>query len=228
MKVVVVIPAYRAEQTVAAVIRDVRAQGLPVIVVDDGSSDGTADAAEHAGAAVIRRRVNGGKGAALREGLASACRQGYDWIVTMDADGQHLASEVPAFLREAEGGQADLVLGNRMNRPRGMPLDRRVTNWFMSALLSRATGEELPDTQCGFRAVSRRLLESVRLCGDRFEIESELVLRAARAGFRIQSVPVTSVYRRQISFIRPIRDTVRFARLLLTQGGSNRNARAGL
>lgn len=218
------IPAYQARATIGGLVREIRSQGLPAVVVDDASTDGTASEAEGAGAEVIRRPANGGKGVALREGMASVCRQGYDWIVTMDADGQHLASEIPRLLGEAASGQAGLILGNRMGQPQGMPLDRRVTNGFMSWLISRLVRQELPDTQCGFRAISRRLLESVTLATDRFEIESELVLKAARAGFSIRSVPVASVYRRQLSFIRPIRDTVRFVRLLVSLGGSDRRA----
>lgn len=224
MKVVVVIPAYQARTTIGGLVREIRSQGLPAVVVDDASTDGTASEAQSAGAAVIRRAANGGKGVALREGMALACRQGYDWIVTMDADGQHLPSEIPRLLGEVAAAPADLVLGNRMGEPHGMPLDRRVTNWFMSWLISRLVRQDLPDTQCGFRAISRRLLESVTLATDRFEIESELVLKAARAGFRIRSVPVASIYRRHLSFIRPIRDTVRFVRLLASLWGSDQRA----
>ena len=131
-------------------------------------------------------------------------------MLTMDADGQHLPEEIPLFLQKAREGGADLLIGDRMGRPRGMPLDRWFTNLIMSRILSGVAGQTVPDTQCGFRMVRRRVLEKVRLTSDRFEVESELVVRAARAGFQIVSVPVSSVYRRQISFIRPLQDTVRF------------------
>ena len=210
MNTVVIIPAYQARETVGPLVTEIRALDLPVIVVDDASTDGTAAAAEAAGAAVIRRSLNGGKGAALREGIAKALQDGCNWVLTLDADGQHLPSEIPRFLREAQEKGADLLIGNRMEQPRGMPIDRWLTNFCMSRLISRIAGQTLPDTQCGFRLVRRRLLERVRLVSNRFEIESELVIRAARSGFRIASVPVSSIYRRQISFIRPLRDTVRF------------------
>ena len=234
MNVTVVIPAYQASKTIGPLIAAIKKFKLPVIVVDDASDDGTAEAAEAAGASVIRRRINGGKGAALREGIPAALRMGCEWLLMLDADGQHLVSEIPLFLDEARKGGADLLIGNRMGRPRrtnaaalprqqgwcrlgrprGMPLDRWLTNLVMSRILSRVAGQEVPDTQCGFRMIRREVLEKVRISSNRFEVESEMVVRAARAGFRIASVPVSSVYRRQISFIRPLRDTVRFFRFL--------------
>ena len=213
-RVAVVIPAYQAKQTIGPLVAEIRKMGLPVIVVDDASDDGTAAATESEGATVIRRPVNGGKGAALREGIPAALAAGCEWVVTLDADGQHLVSEIPRFLEEAERGRADLLIGNRMGRPRGMPLDRWVTNLIMSRIIPKAVGQKVPDTQCGFRMIHHRVMEKVRLTSDRFEVETEMVIRAARAGFRIASVPVSSVYRRQISFIRPLRDTLRFFRLL--------------
>ena len=214
MNAVVLIPAYQAGKTIGPLVREVRALGLPVVVVDDASSDATAQRAQESGAQVIRRSANGGKGVALREGFSVIFRSGVDWIVTMDADGQHLASEIPLLLQETVRGRSDIVIGNRMEDPRGMPLERRLTNRTMSWLISRLAGQRVPDTQCGFRAISRRVLESVTLVSGHFEIESELVLRGARAGFRISSVPISSVYQQQMSFIRPLQDTLRFLKLL--------------
>lgn len=210
----VVIPAYRAEPTLRALVQAIRRLGLPVIVVDDASSDRTFWEAQEAGAVVLRRAANGGKGAALRDGLAEARRRGYEWMVTMDADGQHLPSDIPRFLDAGKKEDADLIVGNRMRDPRGMPLHRLVTNWLMSWLISRIAGQRIPDTQCGFRRVSRHFLERVPLASERFEIDSEMIIRAGWAGFRIVSVPVTCVYRRGASFIHPVGDTLRFLRFL--------------
>lgn len=223
----VVIPAYQAGGTVGSIVRAASAQGWPVIVVDDASTDRTAEEAMRAGAEVVKRRQNGGKGAALRDGVSLACGRAAAWIITLDADGQHLPAEIPLLLEASRETGADLVIGNRMHNPRGMPWDRRLTNRFMSWFISRMTGQAIPDTQCGFRWISRRLFDRVRLSSNRFEIESELVIRAARAGFRVGSVPVSSVYRRQTSFIRPLRDALRFLRLLgclaLERGGRERS-----
>lgn len=203
------IPAYQAEKTIRALVAGLVGQGLPVVVVDDGSSDRTAALAEAAGARVIRRAANGGKGAALRDGFSAARQGGYAWVLTLDADGQHLPVEAPRFFKARDDG-AELVLGNRMNDPRGMPLDRRLANRWMSWIISRMVGQQIPDTQCGFRLIARRLLDSMELTSRRFEIDSELVLRAGWAGVPLRSVPVSSVYRRELSFIRPLRDTFRF------------------
>ena len=207
---VAVIPAYQAQATISSLVRRIVAQKLPVIVVDDASSDQTVRRAEEAGARVLRRPVNGGKGKVLREGFEAALAAGYDWVLTLDADGQHLPSEIPRFLEAAARGSADLILGNRMENPKEMPRDRWLTNWLMSRILSWIAGQRFPDTQCGFRAVHRRILEKVELRFDRFEIESELLIQSAKAGARIISIPVSSVYRRSLSFIRPVRDTFRF------------------
>lgn len=222
-----VIPAYRARPSIRALVESVRAQDLPVLVVDDASGDGTAEEARRGGAEVLVRAANGGKGTALRQGLARAREDGFSWVVTMDADGQHLPSEIPRFLEEARRGKADLILGNRMGNPKGMPLDRWFTNRLMSWIISRMTGQSVPDSQCGFRMLGPRVLESVRLTSRHFEIESELVVRSARAGLKVVSVPVSSVYRRQISFIRPLRDTLRFFLLLLSLRRSDPKGKAG-
>ncbi len=206
----VVIPAYQAEKTIGPLVEAVAAMGLPVLVVDDASSDSTARVAERSGARVLVRPLNGGKGTALRDGWAAIQGNGYRWVLTMDADGQHLPSEIPKLLEARQRDQADLIVGNRMGNPRGMPVDRWLTNRFMSWILSLLTNQKVPDTQCGFRLISNRVFRGIRLTSQRFEIESELVVKAAWAGFRIHSVPVTSIYHRHISFIRPIRDTFRF------------------
>lgn len=207
-----VIPAFQAEATIGPLVDAILAQGLPVMVVDDASSDATTQEALARGIYLIRRSTNGGKGAALREGFSEALQKGFDWVLTLDADGQHLPSEIPRFLELK--GSLDLVIGNRMTDPKGMPWERRWTNRWMSRFLSRVAGQMIPDTQCGFRLIWRPVLERVRLASERFEIDSELVVRTAWAGFRIGSVPISSVYRRRLSFIRPLRDTVRFFRLL--------------
>jgi glycosyltransferase involved in cell wall biosynthesis len=210
----VVIPAFQAESTIGPVVASVRRFGLSVIVVDDASTDATAAKAKQAGARVITRSANGGKGASLRQGLEEALKGKSNWFLTMDADGQHLAEEIPLFLRAAAAGGADMIVGNRMGKPNGMPPIRIATNRTMSWFLSRMTRQYVPDTQCGFRIVSRPALEKIELSSDRFEIDSEFVVKAAWAGFRIRSIPVSSVYRREPSFIRPFRDTLRFFRFI--------------
>lgn len=207
---VVVIPAFQAGQTIGRVVQGARTLGFSVIVVDDASRDQTADSAADAGAQVVRLPKNVGKGAALREGFTRALEEGFDGVLTMDSDGQHLPQEISRFIEAASNTGADLIVGNRMADPGGMPWIRQMTNRWMSWLLSKLIQQRVPDSQCGFRLVSRRVLEKVALRCDRFETESELLVRASWAGFQIASVPVTCVYLREISFIRPFRDTLRF------------------
>lgn len=213
-RTIVVIPAYQAQRSIGALVQAVVRQDLPVVVVDDASTDDTEGQARKAGATVVRLHVNRGKGAALRIGFSKALEGSCDWVLTMDSDGQHLPSEISKFLEAAQQEGVDIVVGNRMGNPGGMPLIRRFTNHVMSWLLSRLIRQDIPDSQCGFRLIHRRALEQIHLTTRRFEIESELVVKGAKAGFKIVSIPVSSLYPRGASFIRPFSDTVRFFRFL--------------
>lgn len=204
-----IIPAYFEEQHIADVVRGVLAQGLCAIVIDDGSTDATAKRAEDAGATVLRHSINQGKGAALQTGLTYAVSQGVAWVVTMDADGQHDPADLPAFFAAATEDIAALV-GNRMSNTADMPFVRRATNRFMSWLLSRVIGQLVPDTQCGFRAYRADVIPYLFTKTARYEAESEALIRLSRAGYRIGSVPIRTIYRDSRSKIDPVTDTVRF------------------
>jgi glycosyltransferase involved in cell wall biosynthesis len=189
-----VIPAYDAAATVGAVVAGVR-RVLPhaaLLVVDDGSTDGTAAAAERAGAVVERFPTNRGKGAALRTAFARALADGHDAVLTIDADGQHDPAYAPALLAALDA--ADVVVGVRARRRTSMPLHRRVSNAISSAAISYCAGCSLPDAQSGFRAIRASVLRSVHPLGDRYEFETDLLILAARAGFRIAGVPVPTIY----------------------------------
>jgi glycosyltransferase involved in cell wall biosynthesis len=164
-----------------------------VIVVDDGSTDGTGDAGRETGATVLIHPRNRGKGAALRSGIARACDAGADVVVTLDADGQHAPADIPRLLVPIAARQADLVLGARA-RTGTMPMSRRVTNWLSAALASRIGGQAVTDAQTGFRAFVRAVGERVRPEGDRYEFEANFLLDALRAGFRVTSVDVPTIY----------------------------------
>lgn len=211
----VLIPSYNEAKTIGGIIGDVTARGFRVYVVDDGSSDGTAAIAGGAGAVVIRNSRNMGKGAALREGFRRILRDGCDAVVIMDGDGQHEASSIADFVKEMDSSGADIVIGNRMADPGPMPYVRRQTNAFMSWLISRICGQEIPDTQCGYKLIKRRVLEDIKTDSSNFEIESELVIRACRKGFKIRSVPVRAIYGEEKSRINPIIDTLRFMAFII-------------
>jgi rSAM/selenodomain-associated transferase 1 len=205
-----VIPAYQNDATIGSLVSAVRRQGLAVAVVDDGSRDRTAAIAAGHGAVVLRHASNAGKGCALRRGFAYALREGFDGVLTMDADGQHSPDDIPALLRVAAEHPAAVIIGNRMRAPAEMPWVRRAANLLGSAIVSAVSGQSIPDSQSGFRLVPRGVLEAMTLRSTRYELETELLLAAAAAGAGILSVPVKSVYDGQRSHVRWWRDLPRF------------------
>lgn len=215
---VAIVPAYCEEGRVGDVVRRLRAVVPEILVVDDGSPDRTATEAREAGARVIVHERNRGKGGALRTGFAWALSHGADPVLTLDADGQHLPEEVPRLLECASDSGADVVIGTRRFDPREMPFVRRWTNRTMSAILSMAVGRRIGDTQSGFRLFRARVLREVPVTTDGFDLESEILVRAARRGFRIRETEVSTVYGTETSKIRPVRDTLKFLRLLVRLG----------
>lgn len=212
----IVIPAYNAARTVTDVVQRAR-RAVPeaaVIVVDDGSSDDTASRARQAGAQVERHEGNQGKGRALATGLAAAAALGGPrFVVTLDADGQHPPEEIPRLLEPLEAGRADLVIGARRRSASAMPPHRRFTNWLSSSLVSRAIGQGVPDSQSGFRAMTREVATSVWCTGTRYEFETEFLFEAARSGWRIGAVEIPTVYAGERSHFRNVSDTMRLARV---------------
>ena len=209
-KICVVMPAYREEKHIAGVVHAVREQGLDVIVVDDGSGDRTAEAAEEAGAKVLRHPVNRGKGAALNTGFQFARENGFDVTITMDADGQHAPEEIPKFVEAYHRTGIPVLVGNRMVAIEQMPRIRNWTNRFMSWLLGRMMGQYVPDTQCGYRLYRSDVIPFVSASSERFAAESETLLRVAERGIRIDSVRVSTIYADEQSKINPLSDTFRF------------------
>jgi len=210
----VVVPAYKEEGRIGGVVRDILEHCRNVIVVDDGSTDGTAEEARRAGAEVLVHEVNRGKGAALETAFKRVLERGFEYVITMDADGQHVASDIPAFVEAYGNGRTPVLIGNRMNDPRGMPLVRRLTNRFMSRLLSREMGRTVPDTQNGYRLYRSDVLECMAPVSGRYAAESEILLELAAAGVEIGAVPVQVIYRDEKSKINPFIDTIRFFAML--------------
>ena len=210
----VVVPAYEEGGRIGDVVRGIREHCRHVIVVDDGSSDGTADEARQAGAVVRRHETNRGKGAALDTAFLLARQQGFECVITMDADGQHAPSDIPAFMAAYDTTGVPVLIGNRMADPRGMPLVRKLTNRFMSHLLSREMGQRVPDTQNGYRLYRSDVLECVSVASGRYAAESEILLELAAAGVRMGAVPVQVIYGNERSKINPVKDTIRFFGML--------------
>jgi glycosyltransferase involved in cell wall biosynthesis len=211
-EVLALIPAYDEAQHIAAVVTEA-ARRLPVLVVDDGSTDGTSALAEAAGAEVLRYTPNRGKGVALRRGFRWALEQGYDAVVTLDADGQHDAAEITAFLRAFEARRGDLIIGARDFRQ--IPPVRRVANDLGSRTLSWALGRRVRDNQSGYRLLSRRLVERVVESEEAgFEFEVEVLVTCVLEGFALDWVPIRTIYAGESSHIDPWHHLVNFLRLV--------------
>lgn len=217
MRACVIIPTYNESKTIAGLIRQVQSNGLEVIVIDDGSRDNTADIAEASKAFVLRNVKNLGKGASLAKGYDFALTHGFDAVISMDGDGQHSSDDLPVFIRQAEFSDCAIIVGNRMSSIKQMPALRVATNRFMSWLISLVTGQRIPDTQCGFRLIKKELLEKLNLSTSKYETESEILIQAARLGFKIESVPVRTIYSGQKSQINPFVDTLRFLRFIIRE-----------
>lgn len=207
-----VIPCFNESRAIGEVVRVVRRHLTEVIVVDDGSTDGTEEVAREAGAIVLRNVERRGKGAALQTAWRYAQKRGFAWALNLDGDGQHDPAEIPLFLQRAEYAGASLVIGNRMERPVGMPLIRRLVNQWMSRRLSRISGQFLPDSQCGFRLMNLQAWSGLSVSSRHFEIESEVLLAFVLASHQVEFVPVRAIYKDERSKINPIQDTVRWLR----------------
>jgi glycosyltransferase involved in cell wall biosynthesis len=227
-RVLALIPGYEEGPRIGAVVERAR-RHLPVLVVDDGSADDTAAKAEAAGATVIVQRPNQGKGAALRLGFRHAISEGYDAVLTLDADGQHDPDEIPRFLAAfagaddgagdqpavgavtASGPRPELVIGRRdFGR---MPPVRRLSNSVGGAAFSWAVGRPIPDNQSGYRLLGRRLMTAMvdsRETG--FEFEVEMIAVCIRRGWSLAWVPVSTIYAGEPSHVRPLHHLRHFVR----------------
>ncbi len=210
--VIALIPAYEEGPRVAGVVMGATAY-LPVVVVDDGSADDTAARAEAAGATVLVQRPNQGKGAALRAGFHWALDHEVDAVLTLDADGQHDPAEIPTFLDAFERTGADLIIGRRDFAR--MPPVRRLANRLGGMAMSWAAGRDIPDNQSGYRLLSRRLIEAVATSDEAgFEYEIEMITTCIRAGFRLEWLPIRTIYAGEPSHIRPWQHLTSFIRMV--------------
>ena len=199
------VPAYDAEATVGGVVRGLLRSVQRVLVVDDGSRDATAREAEGGGAEVLRLSENGGKGTAIRAGLARLLASDATHVAFVDADGQHDPADLPALLAAARSGE-EFVVGSRTAEPDRTPGYRYRTNEIGGRILSRMTGLDVEDGQSGYRVLSAALLRKLDLKARGYIIETEMLLKAARHLKRVCHVPVRVIYGGP-SHYRPFRDT---------------------
>ncbi len=212
-KTLIIIPAYNAARTVADVVKSCVNIISNILVVDDGSRDDTAAAAKSAGAEVVSHSRNRGKGAALKTGFAWALEHGFDAVITLDADGQHLPHEIPKFLACREETHADLIIGGRAHLFAQMLPRRRLANRFSAWTIAKASKTGITDSQSGFRLYSANLLRNVRLRTDGFDMESEVIVHAGRRGFKVVTTPIELGFVDGIStsHYNPLKDTLRIA-----------------
>jgi glycosyltransferase involved in cell wall biosynthesis len=212
MNLIALIPAHNEATRIQPVILAAR-KHLPVLVIDDGSTDATSDASREAGADVICQKPNQGKGAALKNGFSHILNQDWDGIITLDADGQHDPLEIPLFINNYDSTHADLIIGARDFSQ--MPLVRRFANSIGRVLFSWALGLPVKDNQSGYRLMSRRMVEaSLKSDLSGFEFEVDVIVICAQQNFRLEWIPIRTIYSGQGSHINPIKHAAGFLELM--------------
>jgi glycosyltransferase involved in cell wall biosynthesis len=204
-----VVAAFNEERTIAEVVAGVRRHVPDIVVVDDGSTDRTAERAAAAGATVLVHPKNQGKGTAIRTGLAHALLQGPSHVLFLDGDLQHDPADIPRLLAAAEASKADLVIAERAFTKGQMPTARFYSNRIGSRILSGFIGTEVRDSQSGFRLVSRDCLHGLRLTATGYEIETEMLIKLTRRGVSLSRVDIEARYDGAHSKLRSFRDTFR-------------------
>lgn len=215
MRICALIPSYNESKTIGSLVQRIKARGLDVVVVDDGSLDQTAEIAKKSGAYVLKHEQNKGKGASLKEGFRYILNSNYDAVITVDGDGQHASSDIPKFINAGLDPKVDVVAGNRMTACKNMPLLRWLTNNFMSLLISLVCWQNIRDSQCGFRLIKARVLKELNPISSNYEIESETIIEARHKGFKIKFIPIQTIYTTQTSQISPFVDAIRFFKFIL-------------
>jgi len=195
VQIVCIIPAFNEETAVGRIVSEALKHCDKVLVVDDGSQDRTAEVSLQAGATVIRHILRLGTGGALSTGLTAALKTGCEILLTMDGDGQHRPEEIPILLDPIMKNEADVVIGSRIVRhPDAMPILKRMGNRALSIATSLAAGTKITDSQSGFRAYRREVLEyAIHKAWD-YRWASEILVLTSKGNFRIKEVPITAVY----------------------------------
>ncbi len=202
----IIIPAYNAGETIHQVVTSALKHASRVIVVDDGSDDNTAEAASKANAEVIKIDRNRGKGHALKQLFKKAMEDGYDAVISMDADTQHDPNDIPKFIEAHKQYPEDLIVGSRMHEKEKIPRGRYNSMHIARFFISLAANQFVEDTQCGFRMYPLSLVKKFHLTTDRYATETEILIKAGDSGAKIRTIPVNTIYGVNISHFRPVRD----------------------
>lgn len=192
--IVAVIPAYNEAMRIPSVIRAVKQYVDAVVVVDDGSTDGTGDVARSAGARVLSHMDNSGAGAATMTGVEAARALRADVVITIDADEQHDPADIPALLAPIQAGTADVVFANRFGQRNNIPFIRRVFNAIGNVVTLVATGRWVSDSQCGFKVFGPKAVAELDLRMSGFEFCTEIVRESVQHRWRIAEIPTKVIY----------------------------------
>jgi glycosyltransferase involved in cell wall biosynthesis len=215
-KILIIIPAYNASSTLFTLIEQISPfiERENILVVDDGSSDDTFAIANESKVKVLQHKRNKGKGEALLRGFGYALENGYEAVITMDADLQHDPQFIPDFLNKLIQTSPDIIIGTRKIELKKMPFSRWLTNNLTSIIVSVLGGTKVRDSQSGYRLISAKVLNKIKLVTKKYDLESELLIKAGRVKFKIDSVFISTLYRGSRSFINPLVDTKRFIKLM--------------
>ena len=213
----VLIPAYNADGTLKGVLEGVKRSHLDILVVDDGSTDSTARIAGEMGVTLIRHRENRGKGRALRTGFNYVTEHGYEAVITLDADGQHNAAEIPKFVELYRKENPDIIIGSRAAQFNEMDWPRSFWNRLGAKAVSRLTGAVVSDSQSGYRLIRTEVLRDVKLITAAYETEMELLIKACKKGYRVVTILITghAISDTTTSHFRPVVDTFKICMLYL-------------
>ena len=214
MKILTIVPCYNAERFIEDTIADIKKYQKNVLVIDDGSTDNSYNVMKKVkGIKVLRHKHNKGKGAALKTGFRYAIKNRFDAVITIDADGQHKASDIPKFVDKIH--KFDIVVGSRMHNVRNMPLRRIIANGISSFIVSLKCRQKVPDSQSGYRLIKTDVIKDVKLEQDGYQMETELLLKAAPKGYKIGWVHIKTIYGKEVSHINPFKITWRFIRVII-------------
>ncbi len=218
LRLCVIIPTYNNRETILKVIEEVHAYCHDIFVVCDGPTDGTRELVERCETPVqvVAYRPNRGKGTALVRGFREALKQGFRYAITLDSDGQHYASDIPAFIEQIATTPDALLIGSRGLKHDNMPQKNTFANKFSNFWFTVQTGKKLPDTQTGFRLYPLQKMGTMRLVTSRYEAELELLVCSAWRNINIIPLPIQVYYPpagERVSFFRPAKDFTRISLL---------------
>lgn len=214
-EIVVCIPAFNEAKTIGSVVLKSKAYANHVLVCDDGSTDETSLEGTRNGAMVVRHKTNLGKGAALKTLMEEASKFRPDVVVTIDGDDQHDPSDIPRLVRPVLDGDADIVVGCRFNGNNRIPFYRKVGNFILTVMTNWKAGTSIRDTQSGFRSYSSRIIPRIPIEENGMGVDSQILVQAARQGFRIEEQNVSVSYQGDTSTFNPVSHILRVTWSLL-------------